>query len=238
MMTHDEAMALAQVEYERFLDVVRSIRSEQWTRPTDCTAWDVKALVAHNLGNFAGSASVRETIHQQAKAAARSRREGTSMLDAMTAVQVDEHARLSTSELVARLDATSHKALAGRRRTPKVIRERVRIDLGEGRRRPLGYLVDAVYTRDVWMHRVDLSRAIGQDLVLTPAHDGRLVADVVASWSEDHGQPFHLVLTGPAGGTFVVGEGGEHHELDAVEFARILAGRAEGTGLLRTPVLF
>ena len=237
-MTHDEAMAMAQVEYGRFLDVVHAIRSDQWSLPTDCTAWDVRALVAHNLGNFAASASVRETVRQQARAAARSRREGITRLDAMTAVQVDDYATLSTAELVERLAATSTKALTGRRRTPKLVRERVRIDLGEGKKRPLGYLVDAVYTRDVWMHRVDLSRALGRELVLTPDHDGRLVADVVASWAADHGQPFELILTGPAGGTFVVGEGGECHELDAVEFARILAGRAEGDGLLRTPVLF
>lgn len=237
-MTHEEAMAMAEVEYRRFLDVVRSIGPEEWHRPTDCTAWDVQALVAHNLGNFVASASVRETVRQQAKAAARARREGTSRLDAMTAVQVDEHGRLSTTELVERLEAASSKAATGRRRTPKVVRERVRVDLGEGRKRPLGYLVDAVYTRDVWMHRVDLCRALDRELVLTPDHDGRLVADVVADWAANHGQPYELVLTGPAGGTFTGGAGGERHDLDAVEFARTLAGRAEGPGLLRTPVLF
>lgn len=237
-MTHDEAMAMAQVEYERFGDVVRSIRGDEWALPTDCTAWDVRALVAHNLGNFAASASVRETIRQQAKAAARARREGISQLDAMTAIQVDERARLSPGEIVDRLPTASAKALTGRRRTPKLVRERVRVDLGEGCKRPLGYLIDAVYTRDVWMHRVDLSRALGRPMLLTPDHDGRLVADVVASWAADHGQPFSLTLTGPAGGEFSVGDGGERYELDAVEFARILAGRASGAGLLQKPVLF
>jgi hypothetical protein len=47
-----------------------------------------------------------------------------------------------------------------------------------------------------------------------------------------------LILTGPAGGTFVAGDGGEHIELDAVELCRILSGRAEGTGLMSTEVPF
>jgi hypothetical protein len=88
------------------------------------------------------------------------------------------------------------------------------------------------------MHRVDISRAINRDMMLTPEHDGRLVADVVVEWARRHGKPFTLVLTGPAGGAFVAGEGGEHIELDAVEFCRILSGRAEGTGLMSTEVPF
>jgi hypothetical protein len=88
------------------------------------------------------------------------------------------------------------------------------------------------------MHRIDLSRATGRELVLTADHDGRIVADVVADWARVHGQPFDLVLQGPVGGHFRQGTGGEHHELDAVEFCRTIAGRREGTGLLTTEVPF
>jgi len=52
------------------------------------------------------------------------------------------------------------------------------------------------------------------------------------------GQPFTLELTGPAGGSFTSGSGGESIELDAVEFCCLLAGRGEPTGLLRTIVPF
>ena len=88
--------------------------------------------------------------------------------------------------------------------------------------------------RDYWMHRVDLTRATGTELVLTPAHDGRLVSDVVAEWARTHGQPFTLVLDGPAGGTFVRGSapGRDDLRLGAVEFCRTLSGRATGAGLL------
>ena len=88
------------------------------------------------------------------------------------------------------------------------------------------------------MHRVDISRVTGRSLVLTPEHDGRIVADVVAEWARRHGCSFRLELTGPAGGTFIKGDGGEAITLDAVEFCRILSGRAVGAGLLTQEVPF
>ena len=106
------------------------------------------------------------------------------------------------------------------------------------RKWPLAYLMDTIFTRDVWMHRVDVSRGVGRDLVLTSEHDGRLVADVVREWAQCHGEPFTLLLDGPAGGTFVRGAGGEEHHLDAVEFCRMLSGRSTGAGRLATPVPF
>jgi hypothetical protein len=109
----------------------------------------------------------------------------------------------------------------------------------------LGYLVDTIYLRDLWMHRVDASRATGHELELSSDHDGRIVADVVAEWARRHGEPFTLTLTGPAGGTYSSAGTGTGStttppevELDAVELCRILAGRADGTGLLTTIVPF
>ena len=75
-------------------------------------------------------------------------------------------------------------------------------------------------------------------MVLTPEHDGRIVADVVADWARRHGQPFTLRLDGPAGGVFVTGEDGPEIRLDAVEFCRILSRRGSADGLLATPVPF
>jgi hypothetical protein len=101
-----------------------------------------------------------------------------------------------------------------------------------------GYLFDIILTRDTWMHRVDIARATGRQLVLSPGHDGRLIADVVAEWAGRHGQPFTLHLEGAAGGTYTHGGGGEQIAIDAVEFCRTLSGRAAGTGLLNQQVPF
>ncbi len=102
----------------------------------------------------------------------------------------------------------------------------------------MGYLLDTILTRDTWMHRVDIARATGHDMVLTAEHDGRIVADAVAEWARRHGQPFTLELTGPAGGSFSQGSGGEAIRLDAVELCRIFSGRATGDGLLTQEVPF
>lgn len=132
-------------------------------------------------------------------------------------------------------------AVKGRTRVPRPVRSLVRIpvEMPFGNETwLLGYLIDTIYTRDVWMHRVDVARATGRDLELTAEHDGRLVADVVAEWARRHGRSFTLVLDGPAGGTFTAPGEGPELRLDAVDFARTVAGRADGEGLLATAVAF
>ncbi len=71
---------------------------------------------------------------------------------------------------------------------------------------------------------------------LSAGHDGRLVADIVAEWASLHGQPFELVLDGPAGGKYAQGAGGERVEIDALDFVRTLAGRLPGAGVLSNPL--
>ena len=101
---------------------------------------------------------------------------------------------------------------------------------------PLKYLLDVGFTRDVWAHRIDICAASGHDMHLTAEHDGRLVADVVAEWASIHGEPFEIVLEGPAGGKFSQGINGDRVEIDAIEFIRVLAGRRPGTGVLSNPL--
>ena len=81
------------------------------------------------------------------------------------------------------------------------------------------------------MHRVDISRAVGRDLALTPEHDGRFVANVVRDLGSRWRRPFALVLTGPAGSRCVNGDAGVEIGVDAVEFCRILSGRSQGHAL-------
>jgi uncharacterized protein (TIGR03083 family) len=238
---HPEAMELAETEYRRFVDLLRQLEPDDWGRPTDCTLWDVKALVAHNLGNMEANAAFREMVHQLRIATKRAKASGNLMVDEMTALHVAERAHLTPAALVERIAAVAPRALKGRRRLPGFLRRWVRIDapppLDSMR---LGYLIDTIYTRDIWMHRVDISRAAGRAMVLDAEHDGRVVAAIVCDWAGQHGQPYDLVLAGPAGGSFHGGVGGEELRLDAVEFCRIVSGRnpAAAVGLLKTEVLF
>ncbi|HYV58726.1 MAG TPA: maleylpyruvate isomerase family mycothiol-dependent enzyme [Acidimicrobiia bacterium] len=236
-LTRSEAMAFAGDELARWVDLLRSLTPEEWATPTECAPWDVRAMTCHVLGAIESHASLREMAHQMR--AYRGAKD-SPMIDAMTALQIRDRADLSPEEIVARLERAAPRSVRARRRMPALVRRMpMKVDAPfdkDGWR--LGYLMDVIYNRDAWMHRVDISRAIGRDMATTPEHDGRLVTDVVAEWARRHAKPFTLILAGQAGGAFVAGEDGEHIELDAVEFCRILSGRAEGTGLLSTEVPF
>jgi len=236
-LSRAEAMSLAAAEYDRFLDLLRSLRPEEWRRPTECDAWDVRAMATHLLAEAESHFSLREMAHQMR--AYRKAKSG-SMIDAMNALQVRDRADLTPDEIITRFERAVPRSVRARRRMPGLVR-RVRLKVDppfEKERWPLSYLMDVIYTRDTWMHRGDISRATGRDVALTTEHDGRIVADLVAEWARRHGQPFTLTLTGPAGGNYAAGDGGEHIQLDAVEFCRIVSGRAQGTSLLTTAVPF
>ena len=229
---------LAAAENQRVLDLLRSLRDDDWSKPTDCPAWDVRALAAHVLGGMEAFASVRQFVHQM-RAGRKAAGDGP-FIDGMTAVQVRERAGLSRDQLLARLADVGPRVARARGRVPRPLRwmpmkEEVG---GVPERWRMAYLLDVILTRDTWMHRVDIARATGHEMVLTAGHDGRLVADVVAEWARRHGQPFALHLEGLAGGTFTQGSGGEEIRIDAVEFCRILSGRDASTGLLTQEVPF
>ena len=240
-ISHRVAYDLARTEYGRFADLLATVGGGEWGLPTDCTGWTVRDLAGHMVGSMRSAASVREQVSQQREIAQRTKRNGRNQVDHMTAVQIERTAALTPQALVTECRELVDRAALGRKRTPLPIRRWVSIpvDIGSiSERWNIGYLVDVILTRDTWMHRIDLARAIGADLKRDGSHDGRIVADVVAEWARRHGRACTLTLTGPAGGTFATGSNGPSLELDAVEFCRILSGRADGDGLLTQDVPF
>jgi uncharacterized protein (TIGR03083 family) len=234
------AMRLAADEYARFVDQLRGLSAEDWTRPTACAAWDVHAMACHVLGMAEFAASPLEQVRQALAA----RRRGGLFIDGLTALQVDKHVHRSSGDVVQRLDVATRRAARGRARTPSLIR-RVRMgnqpvdETGaQTEAWTVGYLTDVVLTRDTWIHRSDVALATDCPMVLTAEHDGVIVADVVAEWADRHAQPGTLTLSGPAGGSWSWGDGGPSLHLDAVHFCRIVSGRAAGEGLLGTRVAF
>ena len=236
---HREAMALQAAEFDRSVALLRRLDADQWSTQTNCPDWDVRKMWLHVLGACEAGASMRENLHQM-RAGRQSRKDlGVSLEAGLSGVQVAERDHLTSDELIARFELIAPKAVKGRSRTPRPMRAmKIGIDAPVVEKWTLGYLIDIIYLRDVWMHRVDTTSATGADLVLTADHDGRIVADVVAEWARRHGQPFTLELTGPAGGLFTAHGGGEKIAIDAIEFCSVLAGRGEATGLLATIVPF
>jgi uncharacterized protein (TIGR03083 family) len=235
---HREAMALAEAEFAQMVAQLRSLSAEDWHRPTVCDLWDVRTMAIHVLAMAESQASLRQFAHDFRAA---SRRTGGKMIDAMTATQVRERSSLTPGAIISRLSAIAPKSVKARRRTPAPMRWAIRMKQDppfDHERWRFGYLVDIIFTRDTWMHRLDITRATGLPMVLTSDHDGRLIDDVVADWARRHGQTFTLTLTGPAGGSWKVGNGGEKLELDALDFCWIVGSREPGTGLLATEVPF
>ena len=236
---HREAMALQATELGRAVAVLRTLDHDQWSARTVCPEWDVRQMWLHVLGACEAGASVRENSHQMRRARRRRKDLGVPLEVGLSGVQVAEREHLSPDDLIERLEVMAPKAVKGRSRVPRLMRAvKIGIDAPVVEKWSFGYLIDIIYLRDAWMHRLDTARATGADLDLTAGHDGRIVADVVAEWARRHGRPFTLELTGIAGGVFIAGEGGEPIVVDAVEFCSVLAGRGEATGLLATIVPF
>lgn len=240
---HTEAMQLQADELEITLRLLRTLTPEEWASQTDCPDWDVRAMYLHVLGACEAGASMRENVHQLVRARKHRKEHGGPLEAGLSHVQVAERAELSAAALVERLATVAPRCVKGRRRTPGLMRNHatMAIDGPVHETWKLGYLVDTIYLRDLWMHRVDTCHALGRPMELTAAHDGRIVAEVVAEWARRHGRPFVLELTGPAGGSFA--RDPEHPDterisLDAVEFCRTIGGRVDATGLLGTVVPF
>ena len=233
----DEAWALARAEYVRMFELIATLGDDDWTRPTDCTAWDVHAMLGHLVGAIEGFASPRVLIHQYrqgAKLLKSGEIDGHLPVDGANAIQVRERANVPTTELIGRYERAIPGALRWRRRLSWVPGT---MDDDAGRF-TMAELFRVILTRDTWMHRVDITRATGRELVLTPAHDGRIVEDCVVDWGGKHGRAFSLELSGQAGGRFDGGGGGTASECDAVEFVRALSGRGTSPLILDTRVVF
>jgi uncharacterized protein (TIGR03083 family) len=238
-ITRPEAMTLAAAETANLAAALGSLTDEDWRQPTDCPGWDVRAVAGHVLGMVEGFTGMWR-MAAMFRAGAKVKGDGL-LIDGVTAMQVATNAHLSVGELTQRLASGGPRQAGWRCSHPLLRRMSMKQpfpDANTVETWSLAYLFEQVLTRDTWMHRVDVSRATSRPHVLTPEHDGRIVADVVAEWARRHGRPFTLRLTGPAGGSYTGGTGGEELTCDAVEFCRILSGRGIGTGLLAQLVPF
>ena len=241
-VTHAEAMELTATENTRLLTQLRSLTDTQWLAPTECTGWTVRDVVVHLIGSAEGQASPVEFV-RQLRTGRRLMKDidGQHWADGLNEAQLRARVEWTPAMLPELWERHAAAALRARRRMPAPIRALPLLPIGTGLGvhigwQPLRYLFDMGFTRDVWMHRIDIARAAGIEPELTPEHDGRILADIVAEWSRRHAQPYALTLTGPAGGDYRAGadnQAGDAQSVDAVEFAATLSGRVAGTGILR-----
>lgn len=230
-----EAMVRSTTELERLLSLLESLSPEDWEKPTYCTRWNVRQVVAHLAGATAMFAEPdlllersapwlrgRADEPEQSMAAfladlagmptARRRvygEAGFNPLDTLTQFQVDERTGATPAELIAELRVTGRAAIANRRDMPEAVRS-LQLPIGTGVRVPVHVFVDVILPRDMWMHRMEIALATGRDIVRTAEHEGRLTAlvmrDLARRLIPGLGDASIIYhLAGPDGGTFQYG---------------------------------
>lgn len=228
--THAEAGHLATVELERLLALIDAIDDDAWHEPTDCTLWDVREMVAHLGGACAGWTNLPEFTRQYVRNPLY--RQFDELIDAINNLQVADRADRTPVELIEELLTEGPRAIGVRQRLPWFVRQ-IRLPLGPLGLAPIGYLIDTIYTRDWWMHRADLCRATHQRMVLTPEHDGRLVALMLRDLARKRArrpqaETIDLELTGDITLAYRFGNKPAPDatvRIDLIEFNRLASGR-------------
>lgn len=223
-LDHEQWIEVGRSQHEALLKLLRDLSPEDWHASTDCELWTVKDMTAHVLGAAEGFTSFRE-LRQQVIGSLSRRGELGSQLNAMNQVQVDDRRHLSPDELTARLEDALPKFLVLRGRVGGIGRYLPLYDpnLGAGSVR---YLMDTIFSRDHFMHRIDIERATQREIAQTES-DRLLVADVVVDWTRRAHAHVTLELSGDAGGSFVAGSGAIGLAADALELCRVLSGRGD-----------
>lgn len=224
-LTNREVMALAEAQQQALIGELERLSPEDWAKPTDCERWSVKDIVAHILGWAEATTSPREFM-RLSRDTRRVRKELDVKLDAQNEAQVLARRDLTSQELIEGLRTAGQRFLSVRR-TFVVLGRAIPFYhpvIGPSNVR---FMMGQIYTRDHFMHRIDIARATGRDLGLGES-ERRLLMDLVRHWARASDADARLVLSGPAGGAFIAGSGRRATITgDAVEFCRILAGRAE-----------
>jgi uncharacterized protein (TIGR03083 family) len=228
-VTADEAFNLMQTAFNRFINLIESLEPEEWSRPTPCTEWSVRDMVAHQAGGYASGTSYREMIRQlMARPKAKP---GQLIEDTINALQLAERAGRTPTALIAELRQSgakaSHNWAYGFRLVKWTAIPHPSVD-----RLSLRHLMWVIHSRDTWMHRLDICRATGRHFEQTREHDGRINELVVMDLAQSlrtklNGRAFTLVLTGTAGGTWQVGRGESEAviEMDTLDFNIYSSGR-------------
>lgn len=224
----DEAYHLMQTEIERLLALVDTLGPDDWHKPTICTEWNVRDMLAHQAGGFASAASYTELIRQFTQRP----KDGQLPEDAVNAFQLRERTGKSPQELIAeirRLGPIAAKNWAYRFRLLKLFA----IPHDVAGKLSLRHLMWVIHSRDTWMHRLDICRATGREFIQTQKHDSRIVELVLQDVArclerKYHGPSLVFELTGINGGVWQVGQGDAAAviRMDALDFNIFASGRS------------
>ncbi len=209
--TAAEAYTLLQVELERFLSLLKKLEADDWNKPTACTAWTVRDMLAHQAGGYASGSGYLELIRQYSARP----QNGQLPEDAINALQILERRDKSVDQIIAELRLVGPTAIhnwAHRFRLAKQLTRLIKVSHPVSGTISFEYLMWVIHSRDTWMHRLDICRATGHAFEQTREHDGRIAELAMLDVANLPAKKFQwptLVfdLTGTAGGTWKIGSG-------------------------------
>lgn len=227
-LTADEAHKLIQTQLQRLIHLLEALNPEDWSKPTACTLWSVKDMVAHQAGGYASGTSYREMLRQYRVML----KPGGLPEDAINELQVGERTECSPAELIAELKAAGPIAAQNWAFGFRLIKP-IPFPHAIAGWRSLRYLMWVIHSRDTWMHRLDICRATGRNFIQDSQQDGRIVELVMLDVShllskKLQGKTIQIDLSGPAGGTWLIGTGNPEAiiQVDALDFNIYISGRS------------
>jgi uncharacterized protein (TIGR03083 family) len=232
-----EVIPMAREEISRFVALLESLAPSDWGQPTDCTLWTVKDVVAHQVSHTLALTHYREIMDQFNPLRFREySRRGMNFLDAANQRQVDKRASWTPAQLINEIRTNTEASLQGRQHFPAFMRWMPVITPGYEQRVSFGELIDNIFTRDMWMHRLDICRSTQREMAPTADHDGRITALVIRDLDQHLAkklgkQSVIYHLRGLAGGEWLLG--GNHSAntsitMDIFDFHRLASGRING----------
>ncbi len=225
--------ALANAELQAFLSLLEKLEPDEWSRPTPCSLWDVRDVVAHQAGHIQsgkGFMGVFAQVNPIATAPYLRRRMST--LDGMNQKQVDLRRDIPTDSLIAELREGTPASIAARERL-NFASARIPLPVPPVGLMPLRTLLLRIFPRDMWIHRLDIADATGKPFETADSHTPTMLAlamEDAARFARKKERTVNLGihLRGPAGGDWDLARGtGARVELEMTleDFLRRTSGR-------------
>ena len=224
---HDHVAELLAPEVEATHALLSGLTAEEWRLPTDCAGWSVHDIVGHMIGNAENTLDfdlLAERIEEGGR-----RYPDLPRLDGMNEMAVQAWRERPAGELVSGFAQLWRKLLHVLPEMPEQAREH-RFDTGYPEVAPisLGYVVDVILTRDMWMHRIDICRAADRTFAMHD-HDRGVVEQVLRDLDDEWaGSSFVLELGGVVTGDWQIGPDAPVATVagDALDLMRSLSGRS------------
>ncbi len=227
-ITRAEVDTLARAMHARLLAQLETFDADDWEKPTACTAWTVRDIVAHQAGAYAAFSSFAEFRRQYFIPPPK----GRLPEDVINEIQIADRKNKTNAELISEIREKGPRTITNRQRIPFFLRA-LSLPRPDGSKLNFGYLLDVIFTRDAWMHQIDFARATNREMKLTREQDGRIVELVMRDVNtllapKLGGRALVIELTGVAGGAWRIGDSQTPHaaiQMDALDFNIYASGR-------------